>query len=98
MAVITYKKRKYLEKKKPKIFALKEKNKKTGEIEMKYPITDRAHAVNAKARATQQQKKGNLTKSEKKKIDSKADALLRKKKDKLEAMKKRNNRKIKSSY
>ena len=41
--------------------------------EKKYPMPDKSHARNAKARASQQVKKGNLTASEKKKIDSKAD-------------------------
>jgi glycosyltransferase involved in cell wall biosynthesis len=41
-----------------------------------YPMTDKAHARNAKARAAQQQAKGDLTRSEKKRIDSKADRIL----------------------
>ena len=44
--------------------------------ERKYPMPDKSHARNAKARASQQVKKGNLTASEKKKIDSKADRIL----------------------
>jgi hypothetical protein len=44
--------------------------------EKKYPMPDKSHARNAKARASQQLKKGNLTASEKKKIDSKADRIL----------------------
>lgn len=48
--------------------------------ERKYPMPDRTHAANAKARASQQEKKGNLSSSEKAKIDRKADAALRKKK------------------
>jgi hypothetical protein len=44
--------------------------------EHKYPMPDKAHAANAKARATQQEKKGNLTGSEKAKIDRKADRIL----------------------
>jgi hypothetical protein len=44
--------------------------------EHKYPMPDKAHAANAKARATQQEKKGNLTDSEKAKIDRKADRIL----------------------
>lgn len=42
----------------------------------KYPIDTRARAANAKARATQQVEKGNLTSSEKAKIDKKADKKL----------------------
>ena len=44
--------------------------------EHKYPMPDKAHAANAKARATQQKKKGNLTAAEKAKIDRKADRIL----------------------
>ena len=46
--------------------------------EHKYPMPDKAHARNAKARASQQEKKGNLTGSEKAKIDRKADRVLNK--------------------
>ncbi len=44
--------------------------------ERKYPVQDRAHAANAKARASQQVKKGNLSKSIEKKIDVKANKVL----------------------
>ena len=44
--------------------------------ERKYPMPDKSHARNAKARAAQQIKKGNLTKAEEKKIDRKADRVL----------------------
>ena len=44
--------------------------------ERKYPMPDKSHARNAKARAAQQVKKGNLTSAEKKKIDAKADRIL----------------------
>jgi hypothetical protein len=44
--------------------------------EHKYPMPDKSHAANAKARATQQEKKGNLTSAEKTKIDRKADRIL----------------------
>jgi hypothetical protein len=46
--------------------------------ERKYPMPDKSHARNAKARASQQVKKGNLTKSEEQKIDRKADRILNK--------------------
>jgi hypothetical protein len=46
--------------------------------EHKYPMPDKAHARNAKARASQQEKKGNLTGAEKAKIDHKADRILKK--------------------
>lgn len=68
MAKLTTKQRKKL---KTSTFALPE--------ERKYPINDRAHAANAKARATQQYEKGNLSKAEKDKIDAKADKMLGKK-------------------
>lgn len=41
-----------------------------------YPMPDKPHARNAKARASQQLKAGNLTKKEKKRIDAKADKVL----------------------
>jgi hypothetical protein len=44
--------------------------------ERKYPMPDKAHARNAKARASQQEKRGNLTATEKAKIDRKADRIL----------------------
>ena len=44
--------------------------------EQKYPMPDESHARNAKARAAQQVKKGNLSKSEQTKIDRKADRIL----------------------
>jgi hypothetical protein len=46
----------------------------------KYPMPDRAHAANAKARAAQQKKKGNLSASEKARIDAKANRILGKSK------------------
>lgn len=44
--------------------------------ERKFPITDRAHAANAKARATQQVKAGNLSPAQASRIRAKADRLL----------------------
>ena len=46
--------------------------------ERKYPMPDESHARNAKARASQQVKAGNLTKIEEQKIDRKADRVLNK--------------------
>jgi hypothetical protein len=43
-----------------------------------YPIEDKAHARNAKARASQAVKAGRMSKAEKTKIDNKADAVLKK--------------------
>ena len=44
--------------------------------ERKYPMPDKSHARNAKARASQQVEEGNLSKREKEKIDRKADRIL----------------------
>ena len=44
--------------------------------ERKYPMPDKAHARNAKARASQQENKGNLSAADEKKIDRKADKVL----------------------
>jgi hypothetical protein len=65
MATLTEKKRDDL---KDSTFGLPE--------EHKYPMPDKSHARNAKARASQQEKAGNLTQSEKTKIDRKADKIL----------------------
>lgn len=43
-----------------------------------YPIEDKAHARNAKARASQAVKAGRMSKAEESKIDKKADAVLKK--------------------
>lgn len=43
-----------------------------------YPIPDKSHAANAKSRATQMVEKGKLSKSEKSKIDAKANKVLKK--------------------
>lgn len=48
--------------------------------ERKYPMPDRAHAANAKARASQAVKAGKLSPSAKSKIDAKANKILAKKK------------------
>jgi len=44
--------------------------------ERKYPMPDKSHAGNAKARASQQVKKGNLSKADEQRIDRKADRIL----------------------
>lgn len=67
MATLTTKQRKKLPKKE---FAL--------EKERKYPINDRSHAANAKARAQQQFDKGNISKSTLKEIDREANKVLKK--------------------
>ena len=48
--------------------------------EKKYPMPDRSHAANAKARASQMEKAGKLSSSSKAKIDAKANKILGKKK------------------
>lgn len=45
--------------------------------EHKYPMPDKSHARNAKARASQQVAKGNITPSQEKRIDAKANKVLR---------------------
>lgn len=50
--------------------------------ERKYPIEDASHARNAKARASQQEKKGKISKATEQKIDKKANAKLKKGKKK----------------
>jgi len=42
-----------------------------------YPVEDKAHARNAKARASQAVKAGRMPKAEAAKIDNKADAVLK---------------------
>lgn len=49
--------------------------------ERKYPMEDKSHARNAKARASQMEKRGKLSESSKEKIDAKADRVLGKKKE-----------------
>jgi hypothetical protein len=44
----------------------------------KYPVEDKPHARNAKARASQAANAGRISKSEEAKIDKKADAVLKK--------------------
>ena len=44
----------------------------------KYPMPDKSHARNAKARASQMEHQGKLSAADKKKIDAKADRVLKK--------------------
>jgi hypothetical protein len=44
----------------------------------KYPMPDRRHAANAKARASQQVKAGKLSVSAKRRVDAKANRVLAK--------------------
>jgi hypothetical protein len=50
--------------------------------ERKYPMPDKSHAANAKARATQMVNKGKLSKAQEAKIDAKANKVLGKSKSK----------------
>jgi hypothetical protein len=47
-----------------------------------YPMPDAAHAKNAKARAAQQRKAGNLGKSEAERVERKANQVIEKEKKK----------------
>jgi len=67
MAKLTSKKRNSLKK---EVFGMPE--------ERKYPMPDKAHAVNAKARATQMVKKGKLSPSSASEIKAKANKFLKK--------------------
>jgi hypothetical protein len=50
--------------------------------ERKYPLNDKSHARNAKARASEMANKGKISESTKAKIDAKADRVLGKGKKK----------------
>jgi len=50
--------------------------------EKKYPMPDRRHAANAKARAAEMENAGKLSEANKEKIDTKADDILAKTKSK----------------
>ncbi|QDJ44985.1 hypothetical protein [Bordetella hinzii] len=65
MAVLTAKQRNKLPK---KVFGLPGSE--------KYPMPDKSHARNAKARASQMEKAGKLSSSSKAKIDAKANKVL----------------------
>ena len=54
-----------------------ERNKEFGlPKQRKYPMPDKSHARNAKARASQMEHQGKLSAADKKKIDAKADRIL----------------------
>jgi nucleoid-associated protein YgaU len=50
--------------------------------ERKFPVPDASHAANAKARASQQVAKGNITPAQKAQIDAKANKVLKRGKTK----------------
>lgn len=64
-----------------KLRAKKRRNLKKGQFGLpgprRYPIPDKSHASNAKARSTQQYRKGKLSKSSKDKIHAKANRILK---------------------
>ncbi len=65
----------------------------------KYPVNDKAHAANAKARATQMVNEGKLSSASKAKIDAKANKVLDKKsKPKIETMHAGSGRKNNLTY
>lgn len=45
--------------------------------ERKYPMPDRSHAANAKARASQQEAKGELSAGQRARINAKANRILK---------------------
>ena len=75
MAELTERKRANLP---SKAFGLPEKARTTDQKKEtgNYPMPDKKHARNAKSRAAQQYKAGNLTKDELERIDRKADKIL----------------------
>lgn len=63
--------------------------------ERKYPMPDKSHAANAKARASQMEKKGKLSAADKSKIDAKANKILAKSKAAKDIKSDRGNFKMK---
>ena len=67
-----------------KLTTVKRNNLKKSEFgmpkERKFPMEDKSHARNAKARASEMEHKGKISKSTMKHIDAKADKVLGKKK------------------
>lgn len=61
---------------KPSQFGLPAEKGPHGGVRGKYPMPDAAHAKNAKARASQEVKKGNLSESQKAKVDAKANKVI----------------------
>lgn len=57
--------------------------------ERKYPMPDKSHARNAKARASEMEHKGKLSEEEKERIDRKADRVLGKDRDRAEKARER---------
>lgn len=82
MAKLTTAQRKRIPKRK---FGLPGKAKKGTASRGAYPMPDRAHAANAKARAAQMVKKGKLSAAQKARIDAKANKMLGKRKKQRKA-------------
>ena len=59
-----------------------------------YPMPDKAHARDAKARASEEENKGKLSAGEKAKIDAKADKMLGESKGKTKDKKKVDEKKL----
>ena len=59
-----------------------------------YPMPDKAHARDAKARASEEENKGKLSPGEKAKIDAKADKMLGESKGKPKEKKKVDEKKL----
>lgn len=78
MAKLTTRQRKNIPK--SKMGLPKKKGPEGGAPQGSYPMPDRSHAANAKARAKQQLNKGNLSRSSYNKIVAKANKILDKKK------------------
>lgn len=76
MAVLTAAQRKRVPK--SKMGLPKKKGPEGGAPKGSYPMPDKAHARNAKARASEMFNKGKLSKSSKAKIDAKANKILKK--------------------
>ena len=75
MAELTPKKRKSIPKKEKGLPSRHKSAGKQGESG-DYPMPDKSHAANAKARASQQVKKGNISADQKAQIDRKANKIL----------------------
>ena len=58
-------------------FGLPRKKGPEGGVKGGYPMPDKSHARNAKARASEMYNKGKLSKSQKAKIDAKANKILK---------------------
>jgi hypothetical protein len=67
---------------KPSQFGIPAEKGPRGGVQGKYPMPDASHAKNAKARASQEVKKGSLSEAQKAKVDAKANKVIAKSKGK----------------